>query len=831
MMLIRLIRKQIALVGMALLVLTGFGMTGDAQAWWYKGPWMIYEDTNNIHILVETETCIDNDIKHRKLEFTDSGGCTMPNSNDISYYHHDSYISGGKDRRLFKMVVSNLEPNCHYKYKFSYRATWLDAWHSKNGSFYIPPTWPSHQMDFVAFGDQRCFDNNCGFYQAIYAVAHEVSLDSPGTFILNTGDIVYYGGYQLSTHDYWKKYFKVDPMRDLLSSLPMMTTPGNHDLDYGHGYDNVDAWEYTGYFPYTIRTHNAREVHYARTYGPFRIYSLSSYPMDADEFCSSANANFRKKEDGGTGQYEWLEDRLKGSYEGWPQWKIVMLHTPLYDPDGGCNNQHDARNYLKPLFEKYGVDLVLAGHEHFYARKTVNGISYFILGGGGAPLGLSEHSPCRDKPKNCESNGEVFDYVTNKYHYVFFRANGDVMTAWTNDHNGDVIEKFTIDKTPKADFDISPEKGAMPLSVTFTDTSTGNGYKYEWDFGDGTKSDLLNGWDASIEHTYMEEGKYTVTLTVWSAFGSDTKTCNGCVSVGPIVDFEAMPLEGPTPLTVTFEDKCEGYVDSLLWDFGDGNTSTDLNPTHTYDGVNGRRTVKLTAWGHGGASETKIRRKYIKLEPYALYDYKMDRECVDWDYLRRRCVDWDYSTTFTNLSQGKDLTYHWDFGDGHTSTETNPSHTYSHSGASARLTVTDTAGVTDYITKYIEQGIGMPLPPEAAISIDIMPKSDANVIEITKHGHTRPEIIPVAILSDASFDATSLDQDTITFGRTGSEASLKNCERARDVNGDGYTDLLCRFDGKHSGFQPGDSEGILRGLTITDRRLLEGRDYVQVISQ
>lgn len=71
--------------------------------------------------------------------------------------------------------------------------------------------------------------------------------------------------------------------------------------------------------------------------------------------------------------------------------------------------------------------------------------------------------------------------------------------------------------------------------------------------------------------------------------------------------------------------------------------------------------------------------------------------------------------------------------------------------------------------------------------------------------------IPIALLSTASFDApATVDPDSLTFGRTGDEASLASC-RARDVNGDGIEDLLCRFSTRTAGFQRDDTFAILKG--------------------
>ena len=91
--------------------------------------------------------------------------------------------------------------------------------------------------------------------------------------------------------------------------------------------------------------------------------------------------------------------------------------------------------------------------------------------------------------------------------------------------------------------------------------------------------------------------------------------------------------------------------------------------------------------------------------------------------------------------------------------------------------------------------------------------------------------MPVAILSAPGFDAPSaVDRASLIFGRTGDEAGLAFSDRrAKDVNGDGLRDLICHFHTGRTGFQLGDSQGILKGLTV-DVISIEGADLVQILT-
>ena len=114
----------------------------------------------------------------------------------------------------------------------------------------------------------------------------------------------------------------------------------------------------------------------------------------------------------------------------------------------------------------------------------------------------------------------------------------------------------------------------------------------------------------------------------------------------------------------------------------------------------------------------------------------------------------------------------------------------------------------------------------ACLGIDIKPHSFPNSINTKKDGR-----IPVAILSSSTFDAPSrVDQTSLTFGPTGNEDSLDFCAGAEDVNGDGFLDLVCHFNTQATGFQKGDTQGILKGLTVDPiPAFLLGRDSVRIV--
>jgi PKD repeat protein len=133
-----------------------------------------------------------------------------------------------------------------------------------------------------------------------------------------------------------------------------------------------------------------------------------------------------------------------------------------------------------------------------------------------------------------------------------------------------------------ADFTGSPVSGNNPLTVSFTDMTTGAAPGiWLWDFGDGSTSTLQN-----PTHTYSLPGTHSVSLTASVGPQSEQHQKSGYIMVSPsplVVAFGAQPMEGPTPLLVNFRDDSVGStVTEWLWDFGDGTISRDQHPSHVY---------------------------------------------------------------------------------------------------------------------------------------------------------------------------------------------------------------------------------------------------------
>lgn len=252
---------------------------------------------------------------------------------------------------------------------------------------------------------------------------------------------------------------------------------------------------------------------------------------------------------------------------------------------------------------------------------------------------------------------------------------------------------------PTADFSGSPTSGTEPLTVSFSDLSTGSPTSWSWNFGDGGTSTQQN-----PSHTFATAGNYTVALTATNGNGSNTATKNNYITVNPCIaptaGFSGSPLSGDYPLTVGFSDASSGAA-SYSWDFGDGGSSTASNPNHTYNAA-GTYSVTQTVTNSCG-SDQLIRSNYITVTtppppPPPVADFSGTPTTGSAPL----------TVSFSDLSSNSPTSWSWDFGDGGTSTQQNPGYTYNAAGTyTVSLTATNVSG-SDIITKvgYITVNTG-----------------------------------------------------------------------------------------------------------------------------
>ncbi|MDH7511014.1 MAG: PQQ-binding-like beta-propeller repeat protein [Methanolinea sp.] len=253
---------------------------------------------------------------------------------------------------------------------------------------------------------------------------------------------------------------------------------------------------------------------------------------------------------------------------------------------------------------------------------------------------------------------------------------------------------------PFADYSANITDGKAPLDVLFTDTSIGIVTWRFWDFGDGTTA-WANGTQ-SVVHTYAFPGNFLVSLTAGNDGGQDTRKKTPLIHVTPsgqrpVAWFTALPMVGYRPLQVRFTDRSMGSPVVWRWDFGDGNSSAEKNPVHTYTAA-GTFRVSLTVLSAGGRSSSSstvwVRERapiptitpaptvspHPTISPGPTIPPRPGAPPVAFFKVSPIMGTAPLTVTFTDLSFNAPASWSWDFGDGNSSAERNPVHTFTEKG-------------------------------------------------------------------------------------------------------------------------------------------------------
>ena len=215
------------------------------------------------------------------------------------------------------------------------------------------------------------------------------------------------------------------------------------------------------------------------------------------------------------------------------------------------------------------------------------------------------------------------------------------------------------------------------LSYNFINNSFG-GISYLWDFGDaGTSTDV------APLHTYAFSGNYFITLIATDQYGcNDTSLQSLIISDNPVANFTNNGQ--PCVLEVSFLNSSVNAV-SYLWNFGDGSTSTNFSPDHVYLYSGTYDVILIT--NPGGCADTMQQSVTVSRPP--VVNFSNQSNC-------------SFDVQFQNATDSAAI-FNWDFGDGTTSTDLSPAHTYSTiGGQDVTLIGMNASGCADTITMHIE---------------------------------------------------------------------------------------------------------------------------------
>jgi predicted MPP superfamily phosphohydrolase len=213
----------------------------------------------------------------------------------------------------------------------------------------------------------------------------------PFDFVLLLGDNLY--GTETPA-DYRKKFS--DVYQKLLDNkVKFYATLGNHDEPNERFYENFNM--------------NGKE-YYRFTKGNVAFYSLNSNYMD-------------KK------QLDWLSSELAKDTS---DWKIAFCHHPPYSSGGKHGSDKSLREVVEPLFVKYGVNVVLTGHDHFYERiKPQKGVYYFVSGAGGKLRegNVKNNSPLTDKYFDADMSFMLMEIANNQVYFQAISRTGNTVDS------------------------------------------------------------------------------------------------------------------------------------------------------------------------------------------------------------------------------------------------------------------------------------------------------------------------------------------------------------------------------------------------------------------
>ena len=256
---------------------------------------------------------------------------------------------------------------------------------------------------------------------------------------------------------------------------------------------------------------------------------------------------------------------------------------------------------------------------------------------------------------------------------------------------GMAVALLQVKPSPTADFSTDIDSGCEPLAVNFMSESN-LADSFSWDFGNGQTAATENATEQFT--TNGENTEFDITFTVTHALGC-TDTATKAVTVFPaaVVDLNFGIDSVCSPLTLTMP-AFDG-VENITWDFGDGNTSNEATPSHTWENNTGElmaATVTFSAQTENGCTGTTSTEVFIKPQPVAEFSTDFDNGCEP------------LVSQFGNNSSNADA-FDWNFGNGDASNEINPSMVFFAGDASETFTVTLTAtddlGCADTATKEV----------------------------------------------------------------------------------------------------------------------------------
>ncbi len=353
-----------------------------------------------------------------------SGASEVRYSTDTSYSQTATATTFTSDGKYWhSATITGLSPDTTYHYRVYTGGVDLTPW--SDVTFTTAPPDTATQVTFAALGDGRPNSTSASPNQAAWDVAYQMTQHN-FDFAVHSGDIVYGGGVCSGSDSGWNQYLRAyfDVYEDSVKQTPFYLAIGNHELGSGSSTCGYHAYTDVYYLPENAPSGD-EEHYYSFDWGNVHVISL----------------NTEQNYNAGSTQYNWLENDLQNTDR---RWIVVAFHRPPYS-SGSHGSNTNVQDQLVPLFEQYGVDVVLNGHDHDYERTcpiknnactTIDdgGVVYFVTGGAGAPL-----------YDQTTTNTWSAKFI-KKHHFMLISVDDCQMDIQAIDDNGNVIDTYQIDK-------------------------------------------------------------------------------------------------------------------------------------------------------------------------------------------------------------------------------------------------------------------------------------------------------------------------------------------------------------------------------------------------
>lgn len=336
-----------------------------------NGPYLQNVGRNRITIMWETERPADSRVEYG-----------LTSTLDKSLYE-------SRRTRIHEVTLTGLKGETRYQYRIV-----SGGQVSKVSTF---RTAISQETPFrlVVYGDTRT--DVASHEKVVEGIVREKP-----DLVVHVGDVVTNG----QNYDEWNREFLV-LAAPLMCSTPLYVAVGNHERNAHWYYDYVSFPQPENYYSFD----------YGNTH--FIVLDTNTYtPYQA-----------------GSVQYQWLENDLRSERARDATWVLVFAHQPPYSEGWDSplyDGEWDIRDALLPLFERHGVNIMFAGHTHDYERGMLNGVTYVITGGGGAPL---DHH---------EQDWSHITQYASCYHFCTLDIKGETLQFQAKQPDGTVIDSFQL---------------------------------------------------------------------------------------------------------------------------------------------------------------------------------------------------------------------------------------------------------------------------------------------------------------------------------------------------------------------------------------------------